>query len=66
MKYSGSTYYTDYMEGGSIEVVQREKVMVEDLIEAGNPQEGEQNSRVRPVPKTKEIKDRRLHGFISI
>ena len=35
MKYSGSTYYyTDHMEGGGTEVVQREKVMAEYLIEA--------------------------------
>lgn len=47
MKYSGSTYYTDGVQGGSTPAVQEETVMAGYLLDAGNPQEREQDRVAR-------------------
>lgn len=66
MKYSGSTYYTDGVQGGSTPAVQEETVMAGYLLDAGNPQEGEQDSKSSPIPKLTEMKARRLEGCMII
>lgn len=66
MKCSGSTHYTDCVQGGSATIVQKEAAMAEYLVDAGNPQQREQDSKASPIPKITEMKARRLYGCMII